>query len=211
MPRNRLGFHTRTGAAHDGSPAAGGQQQCRKSQRQYGIREAVRRRRERLAQGAGTAPATDDAPMIVDGSFERILAALHKAALDPADWSGAAGLIDEALGTHGPPPVSSFASFRGASAGRGRRTSGVDGADIGRGSCRFKEIYRKKGNIFWEDRPGGARRMGVQGGKDGGARRTALSAVRLFSEEPGSGTPSGFTRRRQLPPRRRRAGPPGWR
>ena len=50
---------------------------------------------------AGTAPATDDAPMIVDGSFEHILAALHKAALDPADWSGAAGLIDEALGTHG--------------------------------------------------------------------------------------------------------------
>ena len=39
--------------------------------------------------------------MIEDGSFERILAALHKAALDPADWSGAAALIDEALGTHG--------------------------------------------------------------------------------------------------------------
>ena len=39
--------------------------------------------------------------MIEDGSFERILAALHKAALDPADWSGAAGLLDEALGTHG--------------------------------------------------------------------------------------------------------------
>ena len=39
--------------------------------------------------------------MIEDGSFERILAALHEAALDPADWSGAAGLLDEALGTHG--------------------------------------------------------------------------------------------------------------
>ncbi len=50
---------------------------------------------------AGTAPAAGDAPMIVEGSFERILAALHKAALDPADWSGAAALIDEALGTHG--------------------------------------------------------------------------------------------------------------
>ena len=39
--------------------------------------------------------------MIEDGPFERILASLHEAALDPADWSGAAGLLDEALGTHG--------------------------------------------------------------------------------------------------------------
>ena len=54
---------------------------------------------------------------------------------------------------HGPSPVSSFASFWGASAGRGRRTSGVDGADIGRGVYRVKEYYLKKGNIF-EYRPG---------------------------------------------------------
>ena len=33
--------------------------------------------------------------------FERILAALHEAALDPACWAGASGLIDEALGTYG--------------------------------------------------------------------------------------------------------------
>ena len=34
-------------------------------------------------------------------AFERILASLHEAALDPARWPGAAALIDEALGTHG--------------------------------------------------------------------------------------------------------------
>ena len=34
-------------------------------------------------------------------AFERILAALHEAALDPARWPSASALIDEALGTHG--------------------------------------------------------------------------------------------------------------
>ena len=34
-------------------------------------------------------------------AFERILAALHEAALDPARWPSASVLIDEALGTHG--------------------------------------------------------------------------------------------------------------
>ena len=34
-------------------------------------------------------------------AFERILAALHEAALDPGRWPGASALIDEALGTHG--------------------------------------------------------------------------------------------------------------
>ena len=34
-------------------------------------------------------------------AFERIVAALHEAALDPACWPGASALIDEALGTHG--------------------------------------------------------------------------------------------------------------
>ena len=34
-------------------------------------------------------------------AFERILASLHEAALDPARWPVASGLIDEALGTHG--------------------------------------------------------------------------------------------------------------
>ena len=34
-------------------------------------------------------------------AFERILAALHEAALDPARWPGASALIDEVLGTHG--------------------------------------------------------------------------------------------------------------
>ena len=33
--------------------------------------------------------------------FERILASLHEAALDPARWSGASALIDDALRTHG--------------------------------------------------------------------------------------------------------------
>ena len=36
-----------------------------------------------------------------DGTFERIIASLHEAALDPARWPGASLLIDEALGTHG--------------------------------------------------------------------------------------------------------------
>ncbi|MDE0030246.1 MAG: helix-turn-helix transcriptional regulator [Deltaproteobacteria bacterium] len=36
-----------------------------------------------------------------EGTFERILASLHEAALDPARWPGASLLIDEALGTHG--------------------------------------------------------------------------------------------------------------
>ena len=35
-----------------------------------------------------------------------------------------------------------------ASAGRLRRTSGADGADIGRGPARVKEYYRKKGIIL---------------------------------------------------------------
>ena len=34
-------------------------------------------------------------------AFERILASLHEAALDPARWPGASALIDEALGTQG--------------------------------------------------------------------------------------------------------------
>ena len=34
-------------------------------------------------------------------AFERILASLHEAALDPARWPGASALIDEAIGTHG--------------------------------------------------------------------------------------------------------------
>ena len=65
-----------------------------------------------------------------------------------ADWRRRAGEIP-----HGPPPVSLFvASFRGASAGRGRCTSGVDRADIGRGTCHVKGKYRKKGNIFEDQR-----------------------------------------------------------
>ena len=44
-------------------------------------------------------------------AFERILASLHEAALDPARWPSASALIDEALGTHG----SSLASGDGES------------------------------------------------------------------------------------------------
>ena len=44
-------------------------------------------------------------------AFERILASLHEAALDPARWPRASALIDEALGTHG----SSLASGDGES------------------------------------------------------------------------------------------------
>ena len=36
-----------------------------------------------------------------DGTFERIIASLHEAALYPARWPGASVLIDEALGTRG--------------------------------------------------------------------------------------------------------------
>ncbi len=39
-------------------------------------------------------------------AFERILSALHQAALDPAGWPSAAALIDDALGTHGSSLVS---------------------------------------------------------------------------------------------------------
>ena len=42
-----------------------------------------------------------DAPVSGPDAFGRILAALHEAALDPAGWTGAAALIDEALGVHG--------------------------------------------------------------------------------------------------------------
>ena len=34
-------------------------------------------------------------------AFERILASLHEAALDPAHWATASALIEEALGAHG--------------------------------------------------------------------------------------------------------------
>ena len=61
--------------------------------------------------------------------------------------------------------------FSGASAGRDRRTSGVDGADIGRGTCGVKEYYRKKGNIFG-DRPGSRLFAGEAFGAIGRARQT---------------------------------------
>ena len=38
--------------------------------------------------------------------------------------------------------------FEGASAGRGRRTSGVDGVDMGHRTRHIKEYYLEKGNIF---------------------------------------------------------------
>ena len=67
----------------------------------------------------------------------------------------------------------------GASAGRGRRTSGVDGADIGRGVYRVKEFYRKKGNIFKRlarrSLPyGGAGRQGWRATQDCVAHRAAF-------------------------------------
>ena len=34
-------------------------------------------------------------------AFERVLAALHEAALDAGRWPGTSALIDQALGTHG--------------------------------------------------------------------------------------------------------------
>ena len=115
---------------------------------------------------------------------------------------------------HGPPLDSSFASFRGASAGLGRRTSGVDGADIGRGNDRVKEYYRKK-EILLKDQPGGAHLMGGAGRQGWKGTQDCVARCKLF---PGGcsqrnlrlGTPSGI-RRRRPPPRRRRAGPPGWR
>ncbi len=91
----------------------------------------------------------------------------HRAAPWIADWRRRAG--ERAGGRerrYGPArsPAGFFDCFflRGASAGCGRRTSGVDGADIGRGTCPVKEYYRKKGNIVG-DRPGRARRRGCAG------------------------------------------------
>ena len=66
--------------------------------------------------------------------------------------------------------------FRGVSAGRGRRTSGVDGADIGRRSRHVKEKYRKK-EIFSDS----ARRNPPYGACR--AARIALPAVRPFAVE----------------------------
>ena len=43
--------------------------------------------------------------MSEEDAFERILASLHEAALDPVRWPSTAALIDEALGTHGNPQV----------------------------------------------------------------------------------------------------------
>ncbi len=95
-----------------------------------------------------------------------------------ADWRRRAGKQD---GRNGPARSSAgfFVCFFSGGVGRGRRTSGVDGADIGRGTCRVKEYYRKKGNIV--ERPaGGARRMGCagrqgwKGSQDRAARRAAI-------------------------------------
>ncbi len=47
------------------------------------------------------APADEAVVTSELNAFERILASLHEAALDPARWLGASALIDEALGTHG--------------------------------------------------------------------------------------------------------------
>ena len=78
--------------------------------------------------------------------------AAHKVADRMADCGGGPESGKGGRFPYGPPPVSSFASFRGASAGRGRRTAVVDGADIGRGLGRVKEYYRKK-EILLKDRP----------------------------------------------------------
>ena len=43
----------------------------------------------------------DRAVVSEEDAFERILASLHEAALDPVRWPSTAALIDEALGTHG--------------------------------------------------------------------------------------------------------------
>ena len=56
-----------------------------------------RNKRRRLSG----APAREAVAGSELNAFERILAALHEAALDPACWPGASALIDEALGTHG--------------------------------------------------------------------------------------------------------------
>ena len=96
--------------------------------------------------------------------------------------TGGGGPECEKSGTvpHGPPPVSSFvASFRGASAGRGRRTSGVDGTDVGHGTCRVKEIYREKGNIFETGPAHGISQENPRISLRKAARRAALSRALL--------------------------------
>ena len=47
------------------------------------------------------ASTRDGAPVSEPDAFEKILAALHEAAFDPAYWTRSAALIDEALGVHG--------------------------------------------------------------------------------------------------------------
>lgn len=60
-------------------------------------RRASRNRKLR-ARGASAGEAMVASEL---NAFERILGALHEAALDPALWPCASALIDEALGTHG--------------------------------------------------------------------------------------------------------------
>ena len=110
-----------------------------------------------------------------------------------ADWRRRAGRAGRRAGRrggkdgtvpHGPPPgffVCFF--FRGVSAGRGRRTSGVDGADIGCRSRHVKEKYRKKGNNFGRS----ARRPLPIATPDGAERRSGVQGPRAKAVPDGSG------------------------
>ena len=62
-------------------------------------------REDGLDGNSGIRGCRSDAPgrdtMKDEATFERILASLHEAALDPARWPGFSALADEALGVHG--------------------------------------------------------------------------------------------------------------
>ena len=94
-------------------------------------------------------------------------------------WPTAAASRKAGRVPHGPPPGSSFASFREASAGRGGRTSGVDGADIGCGGSRVKEKYRKKGNNFERPLVRHPPPIATPAARSGGRVRLALLAARV--------------------------------
>ena len=114
-----------------------------------------------------------------------------------ADWRRRAG---ERERRNGPARSSAWFFvcffFWGASAGRGRRTSGVDGADIGCRSRHVKEKYRKKGNNY--ERP--SRRSPPYG-----VRRAAGMEARRIPLRKGHWPAA----RLPLPPRTERSGDPG--
>ena len=110
----------------------------------------------------------------------------HRAAHRMADWRRRAG-EREREERNGPARSSAcfFVCFfsGGASAGRGRRTSGVDGADIGRGIDPCQGILSKKRKYCW--RP--ARHSPPVATPDGAQRRSGVQEPRAKAVPGGPG------------------------